>query len=460
MLTMRFFRIRERDEVGAIAVVFAVSALVLFVIAGLVVDLGLARDTRRDSQNAADASALAAAGVLFPSSSTCTAVDLAPPCFTDAVNAAKTYAASNYDVSDSAWAACSDPTPYWFPSGSTPCISFTDDTLASTKPTTPTKVRVLVPTRDVTTPFGTLAGVSKVPVRAVARAALKPGDAKSCGLCVIGSGTSGLGNGDVTVNGGSVQINGSLDTGPNGSVTVTPTGSTISVAGGANNGCCNPAAIGPPNATTIADPLAGLTLLTTSQIQAMPIKTDPCSAGAAGGPGRYGDFQIPNSGTCTLQPGLYVVAGHWDMKNNSVISGTGVTLYGACGATAANARACNPPGEPGAYIDLKNGNIGNPPGTPGLVAPTTGLFSGYAVIYDRYNTSGLNLQGNGSSNITGTVYAVQASLEFPGNSCFTVTNGPVIVGSLYGNGNTGCLNLTSVNGANIPVPPGDPALDQ
>ena len=37
----------------------------------------------------------------------------------------------------------------------------------------------------------------------------------------------------------------------------------------------------------------------------------------------------------------------------------------------------------------------------------------------------------------------------------TVTNGPVIVGSLYGNGNQGCVNLTSVNGASIPEPPSD-----
>ncbi len=41
-----------------------------------------------------------------------------------------------------------------------------------------------------------------------------------------------------------------------------------------------------------------------------------------------------------------------------------------------------------------------------------------------------------------------------------VVNGPVIVSQLYGNGNQGCVNLTSVNGAFIPTPPEGVSLDQ
>ena len=82
------------------------------------------------------------------------------------------------------------------------------------------------------------------------------------------------------------------------------------------------------------------------------------------------------------------------------------------------------------------------------------------MVYDRGNTSPLNLQGNGNSWITGAVYAAMAQLEFTGTSYFTVTNGPVIVGSLYGNGNNGGINLVSLNAANIPVPPGEVSLDK
>ena len=54
-----------RDEHGAVAVMVSpASQCILFVAAALVVDLGLARDTKRQSQNAADAAALAAGNVL------------------------------------------------------------------------------------------------------------------------------------------------------------------------------------------------------------------------------------------------------------------------------------------------------------------------------------------------------------------------------------------------------------
>ena len=59
-------RLAARDEQGAIAILVAMTSVVLFIIAAMVVDLGLARDTRRQSQNAADASALAAANALYP----------------------------------------------------------------------------------------------------------------------------------------------------------------------------------------------------------------------------------------------------------------------------------------------------------------------------------------------------------------------------------------------------------
>jgi Flp pilus assembly protein TadG len=469
MLKTKLRTSRRRDEAGAFAVIFALTSVSLFVLAGYVTDLGLARDVRRQAQNAADASALAAANVLYPSSSVCTdrSIDLAPPCFIDAVLAAESYASKNFDVSVSAWAACVDPSHYWTVSGTTSCVSFTDGALGATKPTLPTKVKVRVPSRTVAMTFGTLAGVQNVAVGAFARATMKPGGARSCGLCVIGTQVSNLGNGDVTVTGGSVQVNADVNTGPNGGITVTGS-ATIDVAGAAS-GHFYPTGslLQAPNVTVIADPLASLSMLSTAEMTAMSIKTDPCSSGSAGGPGVYGNVSLPKNATCTLQPGLYVIVGVWSMGNNSVISGLGVTLYAACGTTA-SPRPCNSPGEAGGVLDMSNGNIGtDPAGLPipavaGLIAPVavTARFPGFAVIYDRNDTSGLSLQGNGYANITGTIYAKQSQLQFPGNSCFRVTNGPVIVGSLYGNGNTGCLNLTSVIGANIPIPPGQPSLDQ
>src|SRR5688572_28148142 len=85
----------RRDEQGAVAILVAVIALALLVTAALVVDLGLARDVKRQSQSAADASALAAGNVLYDFDNGCS---IAVPCVTEAVTAAKNYALENFGV--------------------------------------------------------------------------------------------------------------------------------------------------------------------------------------------------------------------------------------------------------------------------------------------------------------------------------------------------------------------------
>lgn len=434
---------RNRNEDGLIAVMFALTAVVLLVVAGLVVDLGFARDTRNQSQNAADASSLAAANVLYPTSGHCT-LDLppaTPPCFADAIAAAKSYADSNFTVSASAWASCTDPQHYYYPLGQTPCISFAEDSLGSAKPNQPTKVRVVIPTRDVATGFGGLVGVDHVPVTSRSRATLVPGTARSCGLCLLGPGLSGLGNGDVTINGGSVHSNGSVETGPNGHLTAGPSPNGISMVGTCI-GNCSPVA--QPGVAPIDDPLATLAM---PDYSALSVKTNPCVQG----PGIYSGLSLPNS-ICVLSPGLYVLTGTWGMGNNTLLQGTGgVTLYGTCGTPAAPS-VCTA-GQSGGSLDTKNGDTQ-------IVAPSSGPLKGYAIIYDRENVAGLNIQGNGNSTVTGAIYARKALLEFPGNSCVGVTNGPIIVGQLYGNGNQGCVNLNSVIGASIPAPPAGASLDQ
>lgn len=422
----------------------ALLALALLVLAGMVVDLGLARDTARRSQDAADASALAGAGVLYPTSGACT-LGPAPrtaPCYQDAISAAKAYALRNFGVSAAEWASCTDPAKYYVVPGETPCVSFADDSLATTAPATPTKVRVAIPTRTVTTGLGSLAGVGTIDLTRSARVALVPGTARSCGLCILGKGVSGLGNGDVTVTGGSVHANGTIDSGPNGAVRVTPAPNTISLSGTCPGNCVPTAITGVP---TIEDPyLTAISLpLGTSGLTA---KTNPCSEG----PGIYPTTEIPNS-TCNLAPGLYVLTGTWSGKNNTLLQGTGVTLYGTCGTPTAPVVCAS--GATGGSLDAKNGNVR-------ITAPSSGPLAGLAVVYDRQNIAGLNIQGNGNSAITGTIYAPKALLEFPGTSCVDITNGPVIVDKLYGNGNTGCVNLLSSIGASIPAPPNGASLDR
>ena len=301
----------SRDEQGAIAIVTAFLMVALVLGAALVVDLGNARDVRRQSQNAADAASLAGANMLYPATGVCP-LGGPQPCVDDAVAAAKKYALNNFQVSASDWNTCTAPAGQalaFVPSGGTSCISFSSDF---------TQVRVYVPTRAVATFFGGIAGRSSIPVGSSAQAQL--GTAVTCSLCFLGS-VDPI-NGDLTVNGGNIAVNMNATAGPQSYWNA----QNIGVAGTVSGGNFTPPATAIPH---FGDPLlSSLTLpMSATTLSALSAKTDPCSATATGGPGLYGAFSIPNS-KCTLKPGLYVIDGIWDMKNNSVLDGTaGVTLY-------------------------------------------------------------------------------------------------------------------------------------
>jgi hypothetical protein len=438
---------RARDESGAIAVLVALVATALFMVAALVVDLGLARDTRRQSQNAADASALAAANVLYPGPVCTSPAGGAPPCIQDAVNAARSYASTNFSVTDADWAGCTDTGHYYVPSGSTPCISFADDAgLASA--THPTKVRVIIPVRVVSTGFGVLAGVQHIAIGSMARGVVSGGVAGKCSLCFLGP-VDAI-NADFTVSGGSIEVNGDLSAGPNGVWTATgPIGVVGTVSGGQFPG-------GPPaKVDTFDDPWKDATNVTPA-VTGTKKSTPACSTGgkkgkAGNGPGVYGDFEIPNE-ACTLDPGLYVITGAWTMKNNTDLIGSGVTLYFTCG-TPDSPHVCAS-GEAGGSLDATNGVVH-------LSAPTTGATAGLAIVYDRNNTMNLGLQGNGDTSITGAVYAPNAKLDFNGNSCFGFDQGPVIVtGVIQANGTKACVKVADAADATIPPKPAQVALDQ
>lgn len=445
------------DQSGAIAVMFGTLSVVLLVVCALVVELGFAREQKQTSQVGADAAALAAANALYQTGGS-TGCSVAP-CFAQAVAAAQRFTATNVpSVSSSDWAGCTDAGHYYVYSGPLPsgtvatsCVSFANDAGVANS-TEPTKVRVLMPVQDVDTPIGALAGVDRVSIQTAARAALQPGANRSCGLCLIGAGVSSVGNGDVAVTGASVHTNGSFDVGATGSVAAQPAGAVITAVNGCNQNC-TPAATYAP---TIADPYASADAMPTEPLT-VKNAASPCGTSTLAGPGIYlADELVLPDGECVLQPGVYVVAGRWRARNNTMLRGDNVALYFTCktATTPASTRPCASPGEPGGQLDVTNGNAQ----LSGRAVGET--MAGFVLVYDRNNTSPLPMQGNGSTTYTGTIYAPQAMLTFPGNTDVTVVNGPVIVGSLYSNGTKALLNLTSATGVDIPVPPEAPRLDQ
>jgi hypothetical protein len=415
----RVGRRHPRDEQGAIAIMTAFLMVGLILCAALVVDLGNARDVRRQSQNAADAAALAGANVLYPAGGECQPpLRGAAPCIADAVTAVKLYAEKNFQVSAGDWllppcTTTAVPLSY-LPDSLNKCISLESRT-------SPTQVLVYIPTRVAPTFFGGLARSSPIQVGSSAQAVV----AVKCSLCVLGDVNAG--NGDFSVYGGSVAVSGNVTAGPNSVWNSQSNGIHGTMIGG------DPHNFHPPYTSIpeFGDPLAGLTFPSTSGLSA---RTDPCSGPPTGGPGLYGMFNLPKT-TCTLQPGLYVISGKWTADNKTELTGAGVTLY-----------AKSPSGE----LDFKNGQaIFRAP--TAAEATASGGLAGYAIIYDRDNGKNLGIQGNGKTLITGAVYAKASLLDGNGESCFGFSRGTIVINGVYSNGNKGCLNITDA--ADIPVLP-------
>lgn len=430
-------RRRRRDESGAVAIVFAIAmASFLMLVAALVVDLGVARDTKAASQDAADASSLAAANSLY--------LNGPLPDFTRAVAAAKSYSLANYGVEAGAWSTCTDTAPLAYrPDPTTSCISFDNATR-------PSRVRVAVPLRQVATPF---AGGAGVPIQSTARTNIVALPSQPCGLCVLGSGiTHQFQNGDATVRGADIYINGSSNVGSNGLVA---SNGQIFIEGTASGGLDkydpDPTTSVPP----IPDPLANLVL--PPDMTGLVPRTDPCTQG----PGIYAGWAVSGS-TCTLSPGLYVVrSGIVDLSGNSntVLRGTGVTIYLTC-ANGTLAAACPVGATNGARLDASGS------GTLQLTAPTSGPLAGVTIVADRNsqdpssNTPLIRLTGNGGSGFSGAIYAKSATLQMNGNGCSSSYDSMIVVNDIAFNGANSCLVLDYDVNHNPPPPLGILNLDE
>jgi Flp pilus assembly protein TadG len=179
------------SDAGAVAV--AIFAIVMFTLAALVADLGVALETRRQAQNTADAAALAGAGEMYDSSNT-----LQPAA---SIAAIKKYAASNFGTTATQWTSCSTTVPAgWVTTvGGQPtrttCIAY--DSATSSK-----KVQVVVPAKHTGTFFDGVVGYRGSDINALAQASLQPDSTFSCVVCVLAD-YSGQNGSLLVTNGGS-----------------------------------------------------------------------------------------------------------------------------------------------------------------------------------------------------------------------------------------------------------------
>lgn len=417
-------RAARRDEGAVTLITVILMSVVLLGIVSLVVDLGLARDTRRQAQNAADSAALAAGNSLATGGTV-----------TTAVAAAKSLAQKNFGTTPADWSTCTDAAKLaYVPSGGTPCISFDS--------ATPTAVRVLVPVRPVLTPFAGIWGTSSVPVQAAAKVGVTSSNTPPCGFCVIGEGTHNLQNGDISAKNTSVDINGTLTTNPGASITVV-NGATNLEGAAPSQGTFSPAPT--PNQPAIPDPLASLVL---PDLTGRVLSTNQNSC--TGGPGVYKTLTLNCPAATPMQPGLYIVTGDTSFTGNDHLDALGVTIYLTCavpsGANKGNPRVCASAGEVGAgFKTTGNGSLT-------ITAPTAGATKGLAIISDRNNTSTLTYRGNGTTPNTGTVYAKTGTLDYRGNGTGIYDDSMIVVGDFSFSGTNPLVQVTYTQANNAALP--------
>lgn len=426
----------RRDEGGAVAILVAVSAVVLFTLAALVVDLGQARDVRAQAQNTADASALAAANAMY--------LTTLEPDTAGAVAAAKEVARKNLGIPAAAWDSCTDPgRPAGFTAIGGPCISM--KVIRDNRGRAgATYVRVAVPAQTVRTPLASLIGVTSVPVTADAEVFAERFPRSKCGVCILGSYPHNLQNGDLRTTDTGIHFNGSVTQSSQGSVSAVDLDFSdfddvnITVEGSTSGTSWSPAPItGVPK---LADPLAFLKM--PFDWSGLPVKgtQSPCT----GGPGRYDSYSNFGAG-CVLSPGLYVITGTWSLSGTQQIIANGATLYFVCGNSSAP-RACNAPGERGGSLSATGG--------AGLLvtAPVSGPQQGLSIAYDRMNTSDLIFKGNGGGS-SGTIYALSAKFVYTGNGGGAGMDSLIVAGDIGFSGNNAALDTQYSPWLNVPLPP-------
>jgi hypothetical protein len=308
------------------------------------------------------------------------------------------------------------------------CISFDS-------PTTPSEVRVELPTTRVTSYFGGLVGYDGLDVSADARASVSSPAGPDCTICVLGPSSQSVQNGRVAVTDGDLRFAGSVVLAASGELAAT--GGTTYVGGTVNR---PGQVVGPlvQGAAPVADPLAAMALPSGS---GLPVRTDPCTDG----PGRYGAVTISGSATCTLAPGLYVFTDRLTLAGKVKVVGVGVTLFFGCGSVAGESPCSSDPTPGELFV--------NTDGAVDVAAPTSGTLRGQLIVYARDNLAPLRLDDDAAYALAGAVYAPGSRVEVEDKACVTAHLGIWVARDVRFSGKDTCLQTRQVAAFVPPLPP-------
>ncbi len=384
--SIRQFRsLRRCGERGQVLMIGVLILPILLGASGLVIDYGIAAAARRDTQNAVDAAALAAAGVRVKGGS-----------ISDATTAANSYITKNGYSSSNAHVYI-PPTTGAHAGDS----NYVEVTLTTNPPTAFVRT---VGINSVTITSRGVAGFNSSAVKHYAMVVLDPT------MCSSYSQSSGN---TLTLNGGGVMVNSSCK--PSGNQ---GGGSTLKAdfvdyysAGSwqlSNNASTSIAATAVTS--TITDPLASKAR---PDLSTLSVSSD--SGGTAASPSLkqvnsdatlhpgiyYGGLKISGSPTITFQAGLYVFAGGgFTYSASATLSGTDVTFFNTSDPYASHGGSC-------ASIALQGS------GSISLSAPTSGTYKN--MLFWQADDCTAQMKYAGSSYLTvGVIYLPKAELNVSG----------------------------------------------
>lgn len=387
-----------RDDAGAIAIVVAALAAVLFGFGAIVVDLGLARDLKQEARDSADAAALAGAGDLISCQGTTNA------CTRQAACRVKLSVQANFQGTDDRglctnprsferafWRGCqaSPPPPdelgAWRQRGS-PCILF-GTTAGRSRPTL---VFVALPSRNSPGAFGGVVGSSGVAVTSSAVAGQLDNTVAGCALCVLRS-LAPEGGAVQVVGGGSLYVEQVAPVpGSHGSVSVFPTAAgsylTDDLPPEAGLVTFSPAPV--VTGQDVVDPFSVPTPPTASGAS----NGDSTCAGDALQPGLYGRLDVAADAVCQLGAGTYEFRDDVRVRGQLLAdAGTTISLTGTATLTV----------DVDATVDVS----GPAPGAPVLYV-SQGSVAVDGVLRLGGQVGALTLSAGGDVSVSGTLVVV------------------------------------------------------
>lgn len=349
---------RSKREAGQVLPFIALALFALMGFGGIGVDVGFLEYRQQAQQMATDAAAQGGAEALLHAGC---------PNQTSATNAATINATNNGFTAGNGVAITVQNPPTGGPYAGSNCT-----------------VWVQISKNNVPTFFERLFGYSDETETTQASASVVAANKGACIYLLSNSAWSSFNNATVNAPGCSIAINYSADF--NGGTITSP---SIGYAGpNPNMGGTNFTEATPGPMLAVADPcteIAGCAYLANNPppVTGCQNYNSPNSGSVTLQPGCYATMNL-NGAAITFAPGLYIFSGNFN-DNNSTITGSGVTMYVPAGGNGPN---------------FDNQSVNLTPPTPGPGTNTPG------VLYYQVPSNSSSINFNGASvNLTGLIYA-------------------------------------------------------